>query len=412
MARALQKLSAKAAEKKIEPGYYSDGGGLYLQVSSTRTKSWLFRFMLNGKAREMGLGSMLGVSLADARAKAADCRKLLADRIDPIAARDAGRAQLAVSAAKSVTFTTCAERFIEAHKAGWKNDKHVSQWENTIATYAEPFFGSAGVAEVDTGLVLKALEPIWSAKPETASRVRGRIERVLDWAKARGYRHGDNPARWRGHLDKLLPKLEKRKRIKHHAALPFDHVAEFMAAVRAQEGVAARALELTILTATRTGEVVGARWCEIDLKAAVWCIPPERMKAHREHRVPLSAQALKVLRALEPLRRDDDFVFPGMRDGAPLSNMAMLELLKRMERDDITVHGFRSSFRDWTAERTNYPREGCEMALAHTVGNEVEAAYRRGDLFEKRRALMREWAKHCETTTRGNVVPLRRKATA
>jgi integrase len=336
--------------------------------------------------------------------------RLLGDRIDPRAARDASRARILVDAAKSITFTTCAERFIDAHRAAWKNDKHIAQWQNTLATYAEPVFGHAAVAEVDTGLVLKALEPIWSQKPETASRVRGRVERVLDWAKARGYRDGENPARWRGHLDHLLPKLEKRKRVKHHAALPFDHVAKFVAAVRAQEGLAPLALEFTILTAARTGEVIGARGCEIDIAGAVWTIPAERTKTHREHRVPLSPRAVELLHALQPLRRDDDFVFPGLRDGVGISNNTMLKLLERMGCGDITVHGFRSTFRDWAAERTSYPREVCELALGHAIGNEVEAAYRRGDLFEKRRRLMNDWAKHC-ATKRGEVVQITRQAT-
>lgn len=410
MARKLHHLSARAVERQSKPGYYPDGAGLYLQVSLSGSKSWVFRYMLAGRAREMGLGSLLGVSLADARAKAADCRKLLANRMDPIEARDAGRAQLALTAAKSITFADCAAAYIKAHRAGWKNAKHASQWENTLATYCEPYFGSIGAQDVDTGVVLKALEPIWTDKPETATRVRARVERVLDWATARGYRTGENPARWRGHMDKLLPMLGKKNRVKHHAALPFGEVADFIATLRAQEGVAARALEFLILTATRTGEVIGARWSELDVDAGVWVIPAERMKAHREHRVPLSPQAVKVLRSMERLRQGD-YVFPGMRAGAPLSNMAMLELLKRMGRDDVTTHGFRSTFRDWTAERTSYPREVCEMALAHTVSDQVEAAYRRGDLLEKRRRLMAEWARHCETPkVVAKVLPLRKRA--
>jgi len=410
LARQLQILSAKAVEKKSKPGYYADGGGLYLQVSSSGSKSWVFYYMLNRRRREMGLGSLIGVTLAEARTRAADCRRLVANRIDPIDARDSDRARQAVEATKSLTFAECAERFIKAHRTGWKNEKHVAQWQNTIETYCEPVFGDVPVQDVDTGLVLKALEPIWAKKPETASRVRGRIERVLDWAKAREHRTGDNPARWRGHLDKLLPTLEKKKRVKHHPALPFREIGRFMVKLRAEEGAGARALELLILTATRTIETISARWPEFDLNAATWIIPPERVKTHKEHRVPLSPHAVKLLRSLKEKRIDgENFVFPG-RPGKHLSNMALLALLERMGRDNITVHGFRSTFRDWASESTNYPREVCEMALAHAVSNAVEAAYRRGDLFEKRRRLMSDWAKYCDNVKAlGEVVQLKRK---
>lgn len=407
MARQLHKLSFKAVEKNSKPGCYADGGGLYLQIGPSGNKSWLFRYMLNRQAREMGLGSVIVVSLARAREKAADCRRLLAERIDPIEARNNARMRQALETARTVSFAECAELFIKAHKADWKNPKHVDQWQNTINAYCDPVFGATPVQNVDTALVLKALEPIWAAKPETASRVRGRVERVLDWAKARSYRNGENPARWRGHLDKLLPKLEKKKRVKHHPALPFRDIGSFMLKVRAEDGIAARALEFLILTTTRTIETIAARWIELDLEAAMWVIPPERMKAHNEHRVPLSAAAVKLLRSLQTTRRDgEEFVFPGM-PGRHLSNMALLALLRRMGRDDVTVHGFRSTFRDWASETTNYPHEVCEMALAHTVSNAVEAAYRRGDLFEKRRRLMAEWSKYCDGwQVNGAVVPL------
>jgi integrase len=266
----------------------------------------------------------------------------------------------------------------------------------TLTTYCGDVFGGLPVSAVDTGLVVKALQPIWSEKAETASRLRARVEKVLDWATVRGHRTGENPARWRGHLDKLLPALKKKQRVKHHAALPFNQVGSFIGALRAQEGMAARALEFTILTAARTNEVIGARWSELDMKKALWTIPAARMKSHRQHRVPLSQEAIKLLLSGRPKHVEDgDCVFPGQRTGKPLSNMAMLELLKRMERNDLTVHGFRSTFRDWTAECTNYSREVCEMALAHVVSDQVEAAYRRGDLFEKRRQLMADWGKHC-----------------
>lgn len=423
MARRLNKLSAVQVNKlKTVEGYHGDGGGLWLQGG--RSQSWIFRYARAGKTTDMGLGPLHTVTLAEAREKALRCRKLLLDGIDPKEARRAEHAQIALEVAKAVRFKACAESYIEAHRAGWKNEKHAEQWTNTLTTYVYPIFGGQPVQAVDTALVLKALEPIWTAKHETATRVRSRIERVLDWASSRGYRTGDNPARWNGHLQNLLPKIEKRKRVKHHAALPFDQIGDFLTAVRAQEGVAARALELVILTATRTSDALGATWSEIDLEAAVWTIPAARMKAHREHRVPLSAQAVKVFKALLPLRQDvpaseslasfeafagRPYVFPSAKRGRPLSNMAMLTLLKRMGRSDITVHGFRSTFRDWTAERTNYPREVCEMALAHVVGDQTEAAYRRGDLFDKRRRLMIEWAKFCETTNRGDVVPMRAK---
>ena len=410
MKRQLFKLSQKEVVNKRKPGYYPDGGGLYLQVSESGSKSWLFRFVLNGKERQMGLGPFHTVTLADARAAAVECRKLLLAKIDPIEARKAKQAGEALNAARSISFNECATAYIKAHRAGWKNAKHADQWTNTIETYCGPVFGALPVQGVDTGLVLKALEPIWTVKPETASRVRGRIESVLDWATARGYRTGDNPARLRGHMDNLLPSISKRRRVQHHPALPYGELGEFIAAVRKQEGIAARALEFLILTAARTGEVIGARPGEFDLDAALWTISGERMKAGKEHRVPLSPRAVTIIRELEKMHKGD-FVFPGGKEGKPLSNMAMLELLKRMKRTDLTVHGFRSSFRDWAAERTNYPREVCEMALAHTVSNQVEAAYRRGDLFDKRTDLMREWAKHCDHPERAaKVIPIGRKA--
>ncbi len=357
----------------------------------------------------MGLWSVNDRTLAEARDEATKARRLLRDGIDPIEARDAEKKSMALDVARSMTFAECAAAYIEAHKSGWKNAKHASQWTNTLETYCGPVFGALPVQSVDTALVCKVLEPVWNEKPETATRVRARMERVLDWATVRGYRDGDNPARWRGHMDKLLPALKKKNRVTHHAALPFDRVGEFMADLRKQEGFAARALEFLILTATRTSEVTGARWDEFNLNAGVWTIPAERMKAGNEHRVPLSPAALALLKTMSEIRLND-WVFHGKGNGSPLSNMAMLELLKRMERTDITVHGFRSTFKDWASERTNYPREVTEMALAHTIGDKVEAAYRRGDLFEKRTALMVEWAKHCERIEQpGTVLSLRRK---
>lgn len=299
-----------------------------------------------------------------------------------------------------MTFDACAAAYIEAQEAAWRNPKHRQQWRNTLSTYASPVFGSLPVQAVDVGLVMKCLEPIWTTKPETASRLRGRIESILDWAAVRGYRRGDNPARWRGHLDKLLPARGKIRQVEHHSALPYSEIAEFLTALRAEEGVAARALEFLVLTATRTGEVIAARWDEVHLKEKVWVVPAVRMKAGREHRVPLSAAALAVLQQMREAR-EGEFIFPGGKAGRPLSNMAMLKVLRRMDRADLTAHGFRSTFRDWAAERTNFPREVAEMALAHTVSDKVEAAYRRGDLFQKRRQLMEAWARSCGSPARG-----------
>lgn len=379
-----------AVQHAKKPGMLADGDGLYLQVTGAGARSWIFRFTLGGKSREMGLGSLKGVGLAAARAKAAQCRALLADGIDPIAARKGEHAARAVAGARAITFDQCAEAYINAHGATWRNPKHHSQWKTTLETYVSPVFGKLPVHAVDVSLVMKALEPIWTTKPETASRIRGRIESVLNWAKARGYRSGENPAQWKGHLDNLLPARSKLSRVKHHAALPYDETAQFMKSLREQTGMPARALEFLILTAARTGEAIGAQWCEIDLAEKVWTVPAARMKGGREHRVPLSNKTLAILNKVakgEP----GDFVFRG-RNGGPLSNMALLMLLRRMGHGSLTAHGFRSTFRDWAAERTSFQREVAEAALAHVVGDKVEAAYRRGDLFEKRRRLMEAWA--------------------
>lgn len=405
MGRRLERLKAKQVENKRQPGYHPDGGGLYLQVSDTLTKSWIFRYELNGRERQMGLGSVEAVNLAEARKRAGTYRGLLHDRIDPIQARNAERAERVAKSKRSITFRDCAQKYVEAHRAGWKNAKHADQWASTLETYGGPVIGALPVCDVDTGLVIRILEPIWTKKPETASRLRGRIESVLDWARVRGYRIGDNPARWRGHLQKLLPALKKQQRVKHHPALAYDLIGAFMEQLRVQEGTAARALEFTILTAGRTGEVINAKPGELDLNKAIWIVPAERMKAGREHRVPLSARAVEIAKA----QLGGEWLFPGMDESHPLSNMAMLALLGRMKRKDLTVHGFRSSFRDWASEQTNYPREVCEMALAHTIGDKAEAAYRRGDLFEKRRRLMLEWAKYCDRPAKSaKVTPIRK----
>lgn len=364
--------------------------------------------MLDGKSRAMGLGAFHTVSLAEARDAAQHCRKLLRDRIDPIEQRKRELLKARTATAKVMTFMECADAYINAHEAGWRNAKHASQWRNTLRQYAYPIFGDLPVSAVDTGLVLKVLEPIWRTKTETASRVRGRIESVLDWATVRNLREGENPARWRGHLDKALPKPAKVRKVAHHAALPYDAMGDFMTVLRARAEVSARGLEFLILTAARTGEVIGAKWGEIDLEKGIWVIPAERMKARVEHRVPLSGATLSILKDI-PKVSGSDYVFPGARQGRPVSNMVFLQLLKRMRYEDITAHGFRSTFRDWAAERTAYPREVAERALAHTTKDKTEAAYQRGDLFEKRRHLMEAWAAFCgeEVGAANNVTPLR-----
>jgi integrase len=358
----------------------------------------------------MGLGAYPVVSLQAAREAALGARALVQAAKDPKVERDRRRAELLAQQGRIPTFDECSALYIAAHEAGWKNVKHVDQWRSTLKTYASPVIGKLPVNFVTAHHVLQILTPIWQSKTETASRVRGRIESVLDWAASpsRRYRDGDNPARWRGHLDKELVKPTKVKKVTHHKALAYAEMHSFMQALQAQRGVAARCLEFTIFTATRTSEAIGARWDEIDLEAGVWTIPGERIKAAKEHRVPLSGAALAVLEAQEGL--DKVFVFPGVAEDSHLSNMAMLELLKDMEKR-FTVHGFRSSFRDWAAETTNFPREVCEMALAHTLKDKTEAAYRRGDLFEKRRMLMDAWATFCATKpTKASVTPLRARA--
>lgn len=407
MARQIERLSAKAVEKGKRPGYYCDGGGLYLQVSPSLTKSWIFRYTLAGKTREMGLGSLNAFTLAEARDEARLQRKLLAKGLDPIVERDAHRAQESLRRANSLTFAECAKRCIADRRAGWRNGKHVAQWENTLETYAGPVIGNLLVHDVDTPQVLRVLQPIWTEKPETASRVRSRIENVLNWAKAHGYRQGENPARWRGHLDNILPKGSKVRRVQHLAALPYGEIGAFVAALRKQPGTAPQALEFAILTATRTGEVRGAKPEEFDLVKGMWTVPGERMKGGKEHRVPLSPRAIEIIKA-QP--EGGDYVFAGRWPKKPMSDGAMLMALERAGHGNVTVHGFRSTFKDWASEQTNYSREVSEMALAHEISSDVEAAYRRGDLFEKRRRLMQDWARYCDAPNRGGkVLPLARK---
>lgn len=389
-----EKLSALTVAKMTKPGYHGDGAGLWLQVSKSKAKSWIFRYTINAKQREMGLGSLVTVGLAEARAKAKACRLMVLDGIDPLGDREARKLAIALHKAKQITFDACAKRYISAHRASWKSQKHADQWENTLATYASPVFGHLPVAEIDTGMVVNVLAPIWESKTETATRLRGRVECVLDWAAVNKYRQGENPARWRGHLDHLLANPNKIAPVKNHPALPWQQAAEFFADLRIREGLAARAVEFTILTACRSGEVRGATWSEVDFATATWTIPAARMKANREHRVPLSPAAVSLLHSIE---RDGTFVFHGRNPKTQLSDMSLTAVLRRMGRKDITVHGFRSTFRDWCAESltNSFPREVCEHALAHSLPDKVEAAYRRGDLFEKRVLLMRAWADYC-----------------
>jgi integrase len=404
MARQQQRLSALQVTKLTKPGLYGDGGGLTLQITPGGVKSWLFRYMMSGKAYGMGLGPTHTVSLAEARQKALAARKLIIEGLNPLAAKKQDLLDTALANAKIMTFDQCAEAYVSAHKAGWKNAKHADQWRNTLSAYANPVFGHLPVFEIDTGLIVKCLAPIWTTKTETASRVRGRIEAILGWATTSGYRIGENPARWKGHLDNLLAAISKTSRIKHHPSLPWQRINEFISHLRAREGVSARAVEFAILTACRSGEVRGARWAEFDIKKKIWTIPAGRMKAKREHEVPLSDAALTLLTKMS---QNGDLVFPGMK-GQQLSDMALTAVIRRMNGDGhltwvdangngITVHGFRSSFRMWAAEATNYPREVAEHALAHQLPDAIERAYQRGSQFSKRAALMTEWATYCGT---------------
>jgi integrase len=401
------KLTALDVTRAKGPAVLHDGGGLYLRVSATGAKSWVFRFQLDGKRRDMGLGPYPVISLAEARGRAAEHRKQRHDGIDPLAAKADQRQAQRLDAARAMTFEKCAAAHIAAHQAGWRDGKHEAQWRQSLTDYVFPVFGALPAHEVDVGLVMKALEPIWTAKPETASRVRGRIESVLDWATARGYRRGENPARWRGHLENLLPRKSKVRGVAHYAALSYPETGAFIAGLRQEDGVAARALEFLILTAARSGEVRGARWEEINMTDRVWTIPAERMKSSKEHRVPLSDAALAIVGKMAEIRQSD-FIFPGIRPGRPIGKLSFFLVLRRMGRGDLTTHGFRSSFRDWAAERTGFPAEVAETALAHTIGDAVERAYRRGDLFAKRRQMMDAWAKFCEgRPAGGEVVPIR-----
>jgi integrase len=385
-------LSVLKLKKLRRAGRHADGGGLYLQISKWDTKAWLFRYERDGRERQMGLGPIDLVSLAEARDRAWAARRLLLDGRDPIEARRDERAARLAAAAKHVSFEQCARQYIKAHALGWRNAKHVAQWTSTLEAYAFPAFGAVPVADVDTAFILKALQPIWEKKTETANRVRSRIAKILDWAKVSGYRSGDNPARWVGHLDQLLPRKSKVAPVKHHPAMPYGELPKFLDDLRPRRGISARALEFLILTAARTGEVIEMRCKEIDFGAKVWTVPSERMKSGREHRVPLSERAMQLVSDARELN-GEAFVFAG-EGGRSLSDMAMLELLRDM-RPGLTVHGFRSTFKDWVSETTKHENMVSEMALAHAVGDATEAAYRRGDLFIKRTRLMSDWAVFC-----------------
>lgn len=415
MPKKLSNALTAIQVKNAKPGRYADGGGLQLLVKDTGARSWVFRYMLKGKSRDIGLGAAGAdaISLADARDLASALRLKVRSGIDPLEERQqkAAEALAAAQAAQiaGITFKAVAEAYIGANEASWRNDKHRQQWRNTLATYVYPVMGELPVAAFGTAHVLQILEPIWKDKPETASRVRGRIETILDAAKARGYRQGENPARWRGHIAQILPARSRLTR-GHHKAMAYDAIPAFVCAIRAREAMAALALEFVILTAARTSEVLGATWAEVDLDKAIWTVPASRMKAGKEHRIPLSPRAVEILEAVKPLKQA--YLFPTDK-GGKLSAMAMSMLLRRM-KVDCTVHGFRSGFRDWAAECTGYAHEVCEMALAHVIGNKSEAAYRRGDLFDKRRRLMADWASYCSTiaSNADNVRPIRKATEA
>ena len=394
MPKVARELSALEVRRLTKPGLHAVGGatGLHLQVSETGARSWTLRIKIGDKRRDLGLGAFRDVPLAKAREKAREKREAIGKGIDPLAEKRALRARLAAAAAKAVTFDQCAARVVEMKRAEFKSPKHAAQWPTTLATYASPVIGSLPVDEIELGHISEVLNPIWTTKTETATRLRQRIEAVLDYATVHGLRSGPNPATWKGNLDKVLAKPAKLKKVQHHPALPIDEMPAFVAALRQRDGVAARCLEFVVLTACRSGEARGARWSEIDLATKLWTVPPERMKAGKPHRVPLSAQALALLEAL-PRMAGTDLVFPAPR-GGQLSDMSLLAVMRRMGVDAVP-HGMRSTFRDWCSERTAYPRDVAEMALAHAISDKVEAAYRRGDLMEKRRRMMAEWATFC-----------------
>jgi integrase len=407
------KLSATKVDKTRGPTVLHDGGGLYLRIAASGARSWVLRYQIDGKRRDMGMGAYPLLGLAEARQKAMELRRLKLDGRDPLEARKAERRAQRVAEAKGRTFRDIAEEYIKAHKAAWKNEKHAQQWPSTLGTYVYPIMGDLPVQAIDVGLVTQVMEqdidgvPFWQARPATASRTRGRVEAILDAAIVRGYRERPNPAQWKGNLAHVLPARDRVRRVEHHAALPYAELPAFFAELRHRPGMGARALEFTILAASRTGETIGAVWSEIDLAEKMWTIPAGRMKATRQHRIPLSATAIAVLESVRPLalQRNGEPdpaapVFPGLRRALPLSSASLLAVLRRMGCAGVTTHGFRSSFSDWCTEQTAFPSEVRELALAHTVGTAVERAYMRSDLFEQRRRLMEAWSRFCTTPTR------------
>jgi integrase len=389
----------------------ADGGGLYFRVTPTGGRSWIFRYMLDGKRHDLGLGPYPTISLGDARERALSARRQLVDKVDPVAEKARAALERKKRVVTAVTFAQCAEGYIAAHRASWRNLREAAQWSASLRDYIHPVVGGLSVEAVDVALVMKILEPLWSTKNETATRVRSRMEVVLDWARARGYRQGENPARWRGHLENLLPKPSRVQRVAHHPALAYERVPDVIARLRQLDGIGARALEFLILTAGRLGEVIGARWSEINLTNRVWIVPGERMKSGREHRVPLSDATLAIVEKMQAIRLDDR-LFPSTKPGARISYLPLDLALKKACSEKVTMHGFRSSFRDWCAEQTAFPAEVAELALAHQVGTKVEQAYMRSDLFQKRRQLAEAWAKFCSMPVRaaGGVVPIRAQA--
>ena len=403
--RTIGKLEPLAAKHETRQGRYADGGGLYLVVTRSGTKSWAFRYARQGRQHEMGLGSVDTIGLADARKRARRCREQLLDGLDPLTERRAVRGP----GDAGETFAAVAEHYVVAHAPAWRSEIHARQWRNSLRDYVLPAIGAEPVAAIDTDAVMRILGPLWPAKTETASRLRQRIEAVLDYAAARGWRRGDNPARWRGHLANLLPARARVAPVQHHAAMAWRELPKFIERLASSPGMAAAALRFTILSAARSAEARGARWREIDFLHLTWTVPADRMKAHREHRVPLAPAAIALLREMQAdgVPSPDDLVFPGGRrrgvdQAQPLSDVALNKAVPK----GLTVHGFRSTFRDWAAETTGHPREVIEMALAHRLGDSVEQAYARGDLFDKRRNLMEDWSVYC-TKPAPAVVPLR-----
>jgi integrase len=402
----INRLTALAVSRIAKAGYTGDGGGLYLQVTTPNSKSWIFRYSMHGRRREMGLGPYPAIGLAEARELAAKARALAKSGTDPITARSEAEAERRLSSSRAITFKTGMELFLKTNKAGWRNDKHKAQWSSSLERYAIPTIGKLSIATVGITEITRILEPIWADKVETASRLRGRLERILDWARVRGYRTGDNPARWRGNLDKILPARRKVSKVRHHAAVPIDELPAVYQRLECSRGVASLALRFIILTAARASEVTGARWDEIDIPGRVWTVPAHRIKSSRVHRVPLSKQAIVLVQQAEDAKCSP-LVFPSPIPGKALSLTSLSKALAAAHGGNATTHGFRSTFRDWASERTNFPREVAEMALAHVIGDKVEAAYRRGDLFAKRSAMMERWAEFATSPIRTrNVVSL------